>query len=122
MLSGLLLGCASQSSLKEPITPYQLTEANIIAVETAVRKPLKDPNSAQFQNLQSTRQGASVMVCGSVNAKNSYGGYTGFRPFWVKLNPELNYATLMNWVVDDQNFMAPVILRSQCRSAGMLIE
>lgn len=38
-----------------------------------VSKNLKDPGSAEFRN-QSRR-------CGEVNAKNSFGGYTGFRRF-----------------------------------------
>ncbi|MDH0520842.1 hypothetical protein [Achromobacter xylosoxidans] len=34
---------------------------------------LKDPDSAKFRNQKS--------FCGEVNAKNSYGGYTGFKRF-----------------------------------------
>lgn len=40
---------------------------------SAVKKSLKDPNSAQFQNVKG--------YCGEVNAKNSYGGYTGYKRF-----------------------------------------
>lgn len=42
---------------------------------------LKDPGSAQFRNvrLQPHLQGA--VVCGEINAKNSYGGYVGFTRF-----------------------------------------
>jgi hypothetical protein len=40
-------------------------------------KILKDPLSAQFQLV---RQPAGK-ICGRYNAKNSYGGYTGFEPF-----------------------------------------
>jgi hypothetical protein len=38
-----------------------------------VADTLKDPDSARFRNQKS--------VCGEVNAKNSYGGYVGFRRF-----------------------------------------
>ncbi|WPP68960.1 hypothetical protein SOI81_11280 [Acinetobacter pittii] len=41
----------------------------------AVLSILKDPESAQFQNVKG--------VCGEVNSKNSYGGYTGFNRFIV---------------------------------------
>lgn len=39
---------------------------------------LQDPESAQFRNEQSGRAGA---VCGEVNAKNSMGGYVGFKRY-----------------------------------------
>ena len=50
----------------------------------ALKEVLKDPGSAQFRNLYfgyDKRFGNAL--CGEVNAKNSYGGYTGFSPFAV---------------------------------------
>lgn len=49
----------------------------------AVRSQLKDPSSAQFDYVYAvtTISGAKA-VCGEVNAKNTYGGYTGFTPFY----------------------------------------
>lgn len=44
---------------------------------------LKDPASANFEDVH-TYPGASAddrWVCGSVNAKNGFGDYTGFKPF-----------------------------------------
>ena len=40
---------------------------------------LVDPESAQFSELRLTRDGS---VCGLINAKNSFGGYVGFKPFY----------------------------------------
>lgn len=52
-----------------------------IAAKQNVAAKLKDPQSAQFQNLiVSSKSGASI-VCGEVNAKNGFGGYTGFKRF-----------------------------------------
>ena len=48
--------------------------------ETAMRQTLKDPSSAQFQDVK--RCGTGVMVNGFVNAKNSFGAYTGFVEFY----------------------------------------
>ena len=39
----------------------------------AVLSTLKDPDSAQFQNVKG--------YCGEVNSKNSYGGYVGFKRY-----------------------------------------
>lgn len=48
----------------------------------AVAAQLKDPTSAQFQSLKvgKTSKGFAI-VCGEVNAKNAFGGYTGFTSF-----------------------------------------
>lgn len=40
---------------------------------------LKDPDSAVFKDVWHV--GGGRALCGQVNAKNSYGGYSGFRPF-----------------------------------------
>lgn len=52
-------------------------------VVSAVRKRLKDPESARFGVMAAARKDGKegVDVCGMVNARNSYGGYTGEQPF-----------------------------------------
>ena len=47
-------------------------------LQALVRTALKDPESATFKELNYVDGRA---LCGQVNAKNSYGGYTGFRRF-----------------------------------------
>lgn len=51
----------------------------IADAQAKVALKLKDPESARFTNVTSDHG----LVCGWVNAKNSYGGYVGFRPFAV---------------------------------------
>ncbi|MBD2816485.1 hypothetical protein ID850_17455 [Xenorhabdus sp. Flor] len=46
----------------------------ISMAETSVKQILKDPSSAEFSNSRLGNKGA---VCGYVNAKNSFGAYTG---------------------------------------------
>lgn len=50
-----------------------------------VANSMKDPSSVQFRNLRrkNDRFNDHNIVCGEVNAKNSYGGYVGFVPFEV---------------------------------------
>jgi hypothetical protein len=58
-------------------------EAVIAAAKVVVASGLKDPDSAQFRNIF-VRQGKTKRaICGEVNAKNSYGGYIGYRTFTV---------------------------------------
>lgn len=49
----------------------------MVQAERIVKGHLKDPKSATFRNLFYTGKA----VCGEVNAKNGFGGYTGFQPF-----------------------------------------
>ena len=54
----------------------------IVAAERAVRAELKDPDAAQFRDVRANyTEGFGVVACGRVNAKNEFGGYTGFRRF-----------------------------------------
>lgn len=52
----------------------------------SVRKTLVDPNSASFRNVRVLEGYSSHLVCGEVNAKNSLGGYIGFKKFIVLSN------------------------------------
>jgi hypothetical protein len=54
----------------------------IVAAERAVRAELKDPDAAQFRDVRANyTEEFGVVACGRVNAKNDFGGYTGFRRF-----------------------------------------
>lgn len=46
----------------------------------AIRAKLKDPDSAQFRNVQFYSAVAPV-TCGEVNAKNGFGGFSGYERF-----------------------------------------
>jgi hypothetical protein len=58
-------------------------QAAVARARQHVTSRLKDPASAQFQDV--TYDASSRVACGQVNAKNSFGGYTGFRQFWVQM-------------------------------------
>jgi len=49
--------------------------------QQVVQSSLKDPSSAQFRNVRLVAWRSWQVVCGEVNAKNSYGGYAGFTKF-----------------------------------------
>lgn len=54
----------------------------VVAAERAVRSELKDPDAAQFRDVRANyTEEFGVVACGRVNAKNEFGGYTGFRRF-----------------------------------------
>jgi hypothetical protein len=58
----------------------------VAGAQEQVSALLKDPASAQFRAVAATQSNDKEgwRVCGEVNARNSYGGYTGFRKFaWL---------------------------------------
>ena len=65
-----------------PDPEYKLTAKDISIVKNGVAKELKDPTSPIFGNMKATKSKKDVItVCGFVNGKNSYGAYTGQKPF-----------------------------------------
>ena len=73
-----------------------ITSANAFANDSAtqieeakkiVKKILKDADSARFQNLSiETNSKGEESICGEANARNSFGGYTGYSKFSVSQN------------------------------------
>ena len=51
---------------------------------------MRDPDSADFRNFGYYSGGKTPAVCGEVNAKNAFGGFTGYERF-VALGEELAY-------------------------------
>jgi hypothetical protein len=47
----------------------------------SVRTQLKDAESAEFRNVAIRDYKGAPLVCGEVNAKNSFGGYSGYQQF-----------------------------------------
>lgn len=70
----LLCGCGESAAQKEARIQVNMK----VTAEGYVRAKLKDPDSAQFQNQFISSKDAA---CGEVNAKNSFGGYTGFKRY-----------------------------------------
>nr|WP_315539440.1 hypothetical protein [uncultured Comamonas sp.] len=85
--------------------------------QSAVREKLKDPSSAKFERTfvlphpdTSTKYAQLKSACGFVNAKNSFGAYTGSVRFVVLLgipSGERNFEVLdtnLEQVPDDEMF------------------
>ena len=66
--------------------PHQLKDAAKLqaALPKVFASVLADPAGAQFQNVAGfvTSDGKKV-ICGEVNAKNAFGGYVGFKKFFL---------------------------------------
>lgn len=65
------------------------SEKDFISIgESVVRGSLKDPDSAKFESFYHKVGDNDGYVCGYVNAKNSYGGYTGKKEYFVYIDTE----------------------------------
>lgn len=63
-------------------------EANIQKAGRYLAQTMRDPASATFRDVflykrVTAKPGMQVTVCGEVNARNGYGGLTGFQQFMV---------------------------------------
>jgi hypothetical protein len=75
--------------------------AVITDAEKSICDSLKDCESARFRNevIKTIHNGQTTVVCGEVNAKNSFGGYTGFQKFMYI--PEINASTYIKVIDSD---------------------
>ncbi|HFO1371966.1 hypothetical protein ACOAP4_29710 [Pseudomonas aeruginosa] len=89
-----LSGCATPpppapkvQAPKPKTISFELNDQQREHAMASVREVLKDPDSAKFSGLIGVRSISAppdkYSICGKVNAKNSYGGYTGFTRFAV---------------------------------------
>jgi len=88
---GVLLGVAVLASVPAGYKKYSayvaaneeaaFEQRAIDKAQQIVRSSLKDPSSAQFEDVRFYANTSGV--CGKVNAKNSFGGYVGASPFFV---------------------------------------
>lgn len=92
---GVLAFCTYQpanpsTDKQSPIVPVEKTIASAASksIDTAaagklnVRRKLKDGDSAKFRDLVVSNSGDPLWaLCGSVNSKNGFGAYTGYKRF-----------------------------------------
>ncbi|MEM9286768.1 MAG: hypothetical protein AAGA36_00370 [Pseudomonadota bacterium] len=103
----------------------KLSAQEIETIEEGVTKKLKDPYSAKFilpdipQKAIDAGTADMVPYCGLVNAKNSYGGYTGYKAFQGFLflkteDRELGFFML----TDEFSDIAHSVTVKMCRDQG----
>lgn len=75
--------CSTSAAAGEP------SAEEITLIRRGVVDHLKDPESARFGKLVvgPNRKESGAVVCGQVNARNSFGGYTGMQPFMGFMGP-----------------------------------
>jgi hypothetical protein len=117
-----LCGCASRAptAYAEPPEDAKTARRDMTPAEKkflmeALSKDLKDPGSAQFkwsQIPEPASPGGTVHYCATVNAKNSYGGYVGQKPFIATVNFTNNKMTSasLNILATSEAFAEQLVL------------
>ena len=82
------------------------------AIELAkneIASNMKDPDSAKFRYMRFIEAGKNNdtiggFVCGNVYAKNSYGAYAGFSPFYVAIRMKSKgiFSKGVSYTIDDK--------------------
>lgn len=74
----VLIGCGQSDESKDEMDSI----ARVRIAKEGVQKNLIDPKSAEFRDVHVYKNGNSgKIVCGYVNAKNRFGGFTGYEEF-----------------------------------------
>ena len=130
-LAALLAGCNAHTS-SAPTTKAaladnelrDLTDAEKERISRGIAQGLKDPASAQFRW---TKVPIPVLMppagefyyCGLVNAKNSYGGYTGMKPFVAMVTVVKTYVVGANLVGVGSDGAGTYVVEKACAEQGL---
>ena len=74
-------------------------------IKENVRGKLRDPDSAEFRRVTLKREEEAIYACGQVNAKNAFGGYTGFKWF---------FATPISMFHSEQDNTGQIVIAHYC--------
>ena len=86
----ILLGTGVSLMVVVAMVTNQGMKGNAVSEATLraeISQYLRDPDSAHFTGLHVvTKPEGYKYLCGFVNGRNGFGGYTGFQPFLASLN------------------------------------
>lgn len=79
-------GCVNQNTLAVETKPVTLSAAQSAMVKTHFSEKMRDPDSVNFRSVYAVDlSNSDRVVCGELNAKNGFGGYVGYSPFYIRL-------------------------------------
>lgn len=79
-------GGGGGGSTTDPVDSSDATNAAIENAKAEISALMKEPESTTFRNISTYRIGSDDTVCGEYNAKNSFGGYVGYKAFSYRPN------------------------------------
>lgn len=118
----LLCGCAAPAAAPPAFyagARRALTASEQAAIARGLETSLKDPDSARLLWLPfpATVPDGSAFYCGQINAKNGFGGYTGFAPYIAGVRVQGNRVITAGLITIGRGSMANVVMR-ECAQSG----
>lgn len=108
--------CTPAPSITLTTKTTDTTPQDQAALATGLASQLKDPSSVQYRGVRSfVTSGNQRIICGEYNAKNSFGAYTGFKPFWVRTYEDMPVDTV---AADSSSTYLDSIIAGKCREAA----
>lgn len=104
----VLTACAETT----PMTgaPIQVSKSVETQLRSASETALFDPFSAEYRDLRAYRlENGETAICGRVNAKNRFGAFIGFQPFYTRYRPAGSGAAM-------QRFVSGAMANGVCRA------
>lgn len=84
-----LTACMNVNTI--PVESKPIRSATYFAkAKHAISEKMREPEATRFKPEYSaySLSNGDVVVCGTVNGKNAYGGYVGYRPFYIRFRNE----------------------------------
>lgn len=99
------------------VAPVDLSPAEQSAAQSALARSLRDPASAQFRDVvgYALPDGGRI-VCGELNARNGFGGYGGFAPFYVRMRG----TEVIRQYFDDSTGYGPALIGCTRAAEGLI--
>jgi hypothetical protein len=123
---GILSGCQSAGPQVAPASPgveIGISPELAAQVEQGMRRRMKDPDSAKFGPIRASGRvwngRKEIVVCGFINSKNSFGGYSGATPYIGKVYDLGGDFDLI--AMGDESPNAALMVAGSCRAAGIPI-
>lgn len=109
------LPCAARSEA------VKLTPADAKMIKRGLADIMKDPDSVRVGRTLATTTEGHIVVCGYVNGKNSYGGYTGEQPFygWLYRKPQEGRPARFTALYLGSDDIKERVLRAECAKQGI---
>jgi hypothetical protein len=117
ILPALFLATAATASTSFDLRPLSTAETKLI--QAAVADKLIDPSSPMFKMYPLSAKGDKY--CGEVNAKNRFGGYTGYTVFTIFIDRDAKgkVTGVFHPSIDGKDdTLIAMLMRSRCMTDG----
>jgi hypothetical protein len=82
-----LAACVNPNTVPVSTKPMTISAVDRHIVETGISNAHRDPESTKFRSMRAYRlSNGDRVFCGESNAKNGFGAYVGYSPFYIRMS------------------------------------